>query len=293
MKQTVLSFLAGSLITFFVMKSFSPLQEIQFSKSKEQLQLINDKIKSFSENEYQDYLNLKDSVEKYKKADELLGKVMVLFLADLSLSLKKSEPLVDVKASADTSKSEPSTATSSTNKDEIVMSPSTIQNQSTSVLESKLLASQNQNEALKILKELELKDIATEIKNTKTLTADQLKLVSGKYVGVVTFDDKTEPWRIEWDLDGKIENGQVVGEQLITLSNSKKVFSRSLGKGSIKDFASFGEDTSAILINSYGDDGYIQLYPFANTGKIFGNYYLKDKNDKFKKIGIVFLEKVN
>lgn len=294
MKKLVLSFLAGVLLTFFIMSSLnrfaSESDPIEFNELKQ----MKSDLKSISENEYQDYLKLKDAEEKYKKADEILGKIMILFLADLSLHVKNKS----TEASADVAQDSINLKDEAQPKNEIkARSAQETQNPQPTApniknLESKLLSAQTESEALKILKELEIKDIEKELKTAKTMSEKQLNMVKGKYVGVVNFDNQKEPWRIEWELSGEIVDGKVEGKQLIILSNSQKVFSRSRGNGNIKDFAAFAGDSTAILINSYGDDGYIQLYPYAHTGKMFGNYYLKEENT-FKKIGIVLLEKVN
>ncbi len=293
MKNILLAFFFGVGITFFGTKFLLQSKASSVKIDQANVEEIQTKLKSISENEYQDYLKLKDSAEKYKKADELLGKVMVLFLADLSINLKSSTTSVaavvkpevvpvenKVEASVQIEKNQPAE-----NK------PNT---QSIAAAENKLIAAQTENEALKLLKSVEISDIGKDLHNTKPLSEKQLNLVNGKFIGVVTFDDKNkEPWRIEWELHAELVNGKVTGTQLITLSDSKKVFSRSRSNNLIQDFSAFAGDSSAILINSYGDDGYIQLYPFANTGKIFGNYYLKSKDNSFKKIGIVFLDKIN
>lgn len=294
MKNVVLAFGLGLLLSFFTTRYFFNKQPSAHASEIMNSQEINSKIKSISQNEYQDYLKLKDSAEKYKMADELLGKVMVLFLADLSLNIKNASiASVDKTLQVDYQNQ----AIDNLQPEKIKEVSKNIQAESVlttvKLKEEKLVSATSENEALKFLKDLEIPDLATEIKKTKMLSQKQLSMINGKFVGVVTFDNKAEPWRIEWDVNAEIVNGKVNGKQLITLSNSKKVFSRTNGNGEIKDFAAFANDSSAILINSYGDDGYIQLYPFTNTGKFFGNYYLKSNDDKYKKIGIVFLERIN
>lgn len=294
MPKIALAFVLGFVFSFVSTKYFFYKQPVVQTEDVFSSQKINSRIKSISQNEYHDYLKLKDSAEKYKMADELLGKVMVLFLADLSLSLKNTPSV-----SADVS-----LATHIESKEALKDLPKTTESKNSDVslsldqvskksIEEKLIATVSENEALKLLKDLEIKDLLPELKNNKILSQKQLNLINGKFAGVVTFDDKKEPWRIEWDVNAEIVNGKVKGKQLMTLSNSKKTFSTSRGDGELTDFSAFAGDSSAILINSYGDDGYIQLYPFASTGKFFGNYYLKEKNYIFKKIGIVFLERMN
>lgn len=65
----------------------------EYSKLKESSQRateLNQKVQSLSEINLEEYVTLKDQREKYLKADELFGKVMLLFLADLSLHMNES-----------------------------------------------------------------------------------------------------------------------------------------------------------------------------------------------------------
>lgn len=47
---------------------------------------------SLSQREYLEYAQIKDLKQKYEKADELLGKVMLLFLADVGFKAVKTAP---------------------------------------------------------------------------------------------------------------------------------------------------------------------------------------------------------
>jgi hypothetical protein len=62
--------------------------------------------KNLTNAELEDYLKLKDQREKYEKADELLSKMMLLFLADLGLHSKKENfhPLALAKKQSDSQK---------------------------------------------------------------------------------------------------------------------------------------------------------------------------------------------
>ena len=76
----------------------------------------------------------------------------------------------------------------------------------------------------------------------------------------------------------------------IVLSKNGKAFSTSDGDD-LKKFQSSASDPSAILVNAYGDDGYMQLYPADRLNRLIGNFYLKEKLGSYKRVGIVTLEK--
>jgi len=53
---------------------------------------IKKKFETIAHTDYEEYLALKTDAEKYKKADEILNKIMTLFLADLGLHIAHSTP---------------------------------------------------------------------------------------------------------------------------------------------------------------------------------------------------------
>jgi hypothetical protein len=69
------------------------ISKVEYSKLKESSQKaaeLNQKVQSLSKINLEEYVGLKDQREKYLKADELFGKVILLFLADLSFHMNKS-----------------------------------------------------------------------------------------------------------------------------------------------------------------------------------------------------------
>ena len=69
------------------------ISKVEYSKLKESSKRaneLNQKVQSLSKINLEEYVTLKDQREKYLKADELFGKVMLLFLADLGLHMNKS-----------------------------------------------------------------------------------------------------------------------------------------------------------------------------------------------------------
>ncbi|MCO4795306.1 MAG: hypothetical protein KC493_16425 [Bacteriovoracaceae bacterium] len=66
------------------------LAEVELKKLKEIERKYQEKMKKMTSIDIEDYVSLKNQKEKYLKADELLGKVMLIFLADLGLHLNKN-----------------------------------------------------------------------------------------------------------------------------------------------------------------------------------------------------------
>ncbi len=61
----------------------------ELKKTAEKAKQLEEKINTLSEINLEEYVTLKDQKERYLKADELFGKVMLLFLADLSLHMNE------------------------------------------------------------------------------------------------------------------------------------------------------------------------------------------------------------
>lgn len=149
-----------------------------------------------------------------------------------------------------------------------------------------------ESDVKEFLKQVEVPDFFNELKSATTLSEDQAAQINGRFSGNINFEsDDAASWLMEMEITGQIKNGELKGRQKIVLSKNGKVFSRSTGKGNLKDFQAFAGDPSAILINVYGDDGYVQLYYFPRLDMFSGLYYDKVSVGEFKKAGIVTLVK--
>jgi len=62
---------------------------IECSNSDPRLEDAKRKFEALAQVDYEDYLKLKTDAEKYKKADEILGKIMAVFIADLGIHFKE------------------------------------------------------------------------------------------------------------------------------------------------------------------------------------------------------------
>ena len=51
------------------------------------------------------------------------------------------------------------------------------------------------------------------------------------------------------------------------------------------------QDSSAILINSYNNAGFMQLDYFPRLGRFSGNFYMSKALGEFKRVGTVSLER--
>ena len=60
---------------------------LNFQQNDNDIERMTLKLKTLTDNELQEYISLKNTKEKYQKADELIGKMFKILLADLALNL--------------------------------------------------------------------------------------------------------------------------------------------------------------------------------------------------------------
>lgn len=91
----VLAFSVGFISSRYISNSKTKTSEAD-SSAEQCLNLTDAKANliSISQKEYQEYTQIKDLKQKYEKADELLGKIMLLFLADVGFRLQKPGAVV-------------------------------------------------------------------------------------------------------------------------------------------------------------------------------------------------------
>jgi hypothetical protein len=79
---------------------------------------------------------------------------------------------------------------------------------------------------------------------------------------------------------------------VVSLTDSNgKTFSRTSGGGKPKHFLGLS-NSQGVLVNVYGDDGYIQIYPVRRLDKIYGNYYEVKAPGQAEMTGAVVLQRV-
>ena len=241
-------------------------------------------LRALSESDYQEYLRLKDSPEKLRKADELLGKIMQLVLADIGLNAAKpraASPALEAPAAA----SSPAA--------KVTLKPDTVgAGRKWLEVEQKVVNGNSETEALEALKGVEIADMFQELRASQPLSSDQLRQINGRYVGEITFYDGAEPWHMEWLVQADQKNGGLSGKQDIKLSKNGKVFSHTNNDGTLKDFSAAAGNSKAIFLKANGDSGYLQLWEANALQRLAGVYFSKETIDRFKAIGTVNLERV-
>ncbi|MBX3021374.1 MAG: hypothetical protein KF799_06810 [Bdellovibrionales bacterium] len=258
--------------------------------SAQDLKAARDQLLKISASEYQDYLAMKASPEKAHKADELLTKIMQLFIADLGLRLNKGPSARPaVSSPADVPAMVNAAPTAAVQEEEATPAPPV---RAWLAAEPAIQHARNEREAVHAVKEATIGDLFNELKRSVPLNAEQARELSGRYTGEVTFFDNSTAWKVDWTLRARADGSEIQGRNDIKLSKNGKMFSHSSGRGKIDRGLSVGGDGSAaIFVAVYGDQGYFQLYSTENDALLVGNYYQRQGLDQFKQLGTVVLKR--
>lgn len=269
-------------------------------------QITSDQIKSqlsqdliaLTKADFDEYQNLKTLEERYKKADEILGKIMTIFLAELGVKLafKSTPATIETQNTASITPNEnPATNSLSGNsKLETTTSP-TVNVDQWKQLEGTLASNQSENQAFDELKKMEITDLYASLRTSTTLSVKNSSPFLGVMTGEITFFDRRKhksDWLITIDTrikDPNIEDAYV----LITLTdkNTGKTFSRSnTSSGPMQDYMNI-PGSKALVINIRADQNYIQIYPFGRDQVWIGNVYDQVKRGEYAMVGQVRLTK--
>lgn len=248
--------------------------------------------------DFEEYQKLKTLEERYQKADEILGKVVTIFLADLGLRLGYKPVAKGELANSCSPAPVPNCPISPPSQAITTETPRPTPKQTPAWLRDELRVANAANDvdALRDLKKMEIPDFFSAVQSAQPISTQDALAVDGKFAGEINFFDRKEnksDWLIEWEVHLQSATS-LKGPMLIALTNKNtgKVFSRSRGTTLGKDFMKI-PGSRGLLINVYGDDGYIQIYPFDNKNTWLGNYYGKVKLGTYKMTGQVRLGRIN
>lgn len=297
---------AVGLVGYFTgLRTQSVSEDLQDYKTKyEQLQA---KIQNFTDADFQEYQQLKDRSQQYAKAEELLGKIMMVFLADLGLKVNKTDldkvakmaqpippplpPATPVNASTQappTSGPHGGPAAGSQVTKPVADSGAP---PNWAEKERALGEIANENDAENFLKKVAVDNLFPIVKTSRPLDAAMLDAVNGNYQGRIVMDDpEQKAQEISLELKGFREGESTTGTYKIMVGPPGRVDSNTSGSGQLKNFHSVEGSTQAVIIDATPNT-YIQVYPIPRLNQLIGNYYRQDSIDKFSKIGTVILNR--
>lgn len=307
----VFCFFAGALIQKFVFQKTLSQQETESEGSESpSLKELEDKIYTLYRTELQDYRKLKTMKEKYETANDILAKIMVIFLADLGLRVSQSEiqqtfsPLAENSDYQANNKNCPPPTTCAKcptlkemAKDEgMQMVPQNYKVQG-STKEKKWVKNEeelgkikNEGDIQEFLKSVAIDNLFEELPNFKTADNNFTKSMEGVFEGSIEFDNPEEQaHQIYLKFENIVtEDTGVRGDYIIKLSKNGEPYSNSNGGGIIQSFKFSSASKKVIFLELGGRTGYFQLY-LMNDGSFIGNFYRQQEVAEFNKIGTVKL----
>jgi hypothetical protein len=257
----------------------------------------------------EDYYRLQSLEEKYKKADELLAKIIVALLHDLGFKLSpETQATVEKTARGEKPLSAESNQESSGQQrlesnlrpevgvNETHNKEAPIKNK-WSVQESGLDQVQTANQALEFLEKVKIGNLDEELKTSSSFknTQQLLENINGKYEGTadVFFSGKPRLWQLEIDMDLRMNQSLLKGRSQIKLSENGRVFSNSTDRGEPKNLREFSKESVALMIRA-SPSIIFQAYYLKTSDSFIGNVYRLDGDEiNYQYVGTLKLFRKN
>lgn len=271
---------------------------------------LQEKIQNIHDVDMQEYLQLKDQKAQFLKANEILGKMMTIFLADLGLrvssqdlkSLKEmplgSEALASGTCEVPMKDSESAEEVVRSTKESFAptgnqsTAPQSKPTNNWKQKEKSISNVTTDTEIENFLKDVVIEDFFSAIKGSGSVRRRDLNNLNGVFEGVLTYDSSSEqPAEVYMEMGGVFRRGQVRGSCKIILSRNGKPFNNSNSNGNIDNYKKSSPDSPAIFVDLGGRSGYFQLYFVRSNSVLVGNYYKQQGMDEFVKTGTVTLYK--
>lgn len=283
------------------------LAETEASSVQKKLLALNrvtDQFVKFSESDIKDYLRLKTEKERYYKAEEILGKIMLLFLVDLGIKTS-GEQMVFARTVSQSRKMKdkpvfPDKLTESHEVDPKSLESFSNQpsgqeeslSEAKSILEAEKVLSElrSDNEIETFLKSVSLGNLFDSLKNANEMDMEQIRDLRGTFSGELVFDSPLqEKWEVKLIFSGRLESGTLVGKSRVELAKDGKIFSNSRSNGNLSNLKSLPNGQRGVLIEILGGEGFFQLYSVPQLQKLIGLYYRRENPGSYRKAGSLTL----
>ena len=259
----------------------------------------------------EDYYRLQTLEEKYKKADELLGKVIVALLHDLGNKLNKStiqmaessaKGLGHQNSNSQTQEAYPDLNSERTqgvgaspNSNQAV--EANLNTKKWQIFEPNLEQVQTNVQANEFLEKVKIDNFDEALKASSNFKNSQQNLenIIGKFEGSaeVSYSSKARIWQIEIEMDLRMNQQTLRGRSQIKLSENGRVFSNSTDRGEPKNIREFSNESVAIMIRA-SPSIIFQLYYLKTNDSFIGNVYRLDGDEiNYKYVGTLKLNRKN
>jgi hypothetical protein len=299
--------LCGIVASFFYGRSYGEktLTESSEMKNLRSENYLNQNSQAELDNLKTKFQSLLDSSD-LKKADEILGKVMTIFLADLGLRLSEAKQneldegkriclqnqnnLIQKKT---TEVVEETKTTTSTEPVAAVKEKDPLEIKNLAQFKGAEFAiheAQNTADIRKALEKLEVKKIDSLLDGAADSTPEQSKKFLGSYRGTVVAADKTEYGTLVMNIEDS-GNKEAPFKGVIQLFRGGNASSTSRFTTSNLGFAA--NNSSALIVNNGSGSSFLQLYKIEKLNKVAAIYYDRLPNGTSKTLGTVILSRTD
>ena len=293
--STVIAFILGLGIGNFTSsrKTHNTSDSNQYGtkQAQEKLQMLTDQ-------QVTEYYQLKSDSEKIKAADEILAKMMTIFLHDLGIRISRNvldQSVASLERHAldpAIPTAQPGTKTTSKEGDPAVAEFSTTSWKRAERLRHEI---KNELEAAEFLDKVKIENFDKALKDTKPFLnrTGTLQNVQGQFQGraLIKRNEKYRNWDVEVFLDGNLDKGSLQGNAKVRIAENGKVFSNSSDNGKLKSFREFNSGSDAILVRA-SPSIYFQMYFLKDNNTLVGNIYEQDSDsESYNHIGTLDLKR--
>ena len=281
--------------------SLTPFKKIEEPNSmeeasyKEKYFSMRSRFEQVSKVDMEEYVQLKSQKEKYNKANQILGKMLIIFLAELGLKI--SGEARDYAEGVTNSPEKYAYKESAETKE---FSKKNLSNPSEEGVargwikkESSLKSINSREEAIKFLEEVTFKNFSKSVEKSIFIKEKHFQMLRGTYVGEIQITQpKTQTLGMEMTIEGASGQWREEGKTSIKLFKNGQLESENTGSGQPKGYRSLSENSTAIIIHLGGSRGFVQLYRARSLGNtLIGNYYRQKEFGQVIKAGTVFLSR--
>lgn len=299
MKKTFSLSLLAIFILGFAAGYFARTQKFasDTQSSAPQEVLAANKLQALTDREIAEYYELKNDLDKLNKADEILAKMMTIFLHDLGIRI--SRKTLDESSKAINKNPEdsaigqldPNTPQSLSQ----MQSPEKLSSANWTQAERLRHEIKNEKETADFLDQVKIPEFNEALKVAKSFSnrTGTLESLQGQFLGsaIVKQDEKFRTWSVDLFLNGNLDKGKFEGKAHIKMAENGKVFSNSGHGGKLDAFKEFGSESDAILIRA-SPTVYFQMYFLKGADSLIGNVYKRNSDDEpYVRIGTVQLKR--
>lgn len=255
---------------------------------------LEQKIQAIADVDLAEYRRLKDRKLQAEKAEEILAKILQIFIADLGLRLAHSDLGPMVKHDRPTENAPGLVAGHegakgrNSGQDKQTNPPASESSVDWKKLEESLPKVNSSREQDEFLKAVSQENFFPTVRGAVPAQRRNLEQLRGTHKGQLVFLDrgrKTKDFELQIELDSDFN--KTSGTYSIIISQDGVKESHTSGSGDFRHFFSSGE-SSAVIIRST-PSSYVQLYHSSPLGQFFGNSYNQESVDKFVLEGHVYL----